>query len=517
MNLDDVLGRLRALDPDTHKQVKADVMAATADLCWIPNPGPQTEAYFCEADWLLYGGQGGGGKSDMLAGLALTRHRRSLLLRYQYTDLSALVERVVDIAGTRRGLNSSPPPQFKHDGRVIDFGAASSLDKAQTWQGNPHDLIGLDEACQFPEAVVRFLLGWNRAADETLDKPSRQRVRAVLASNPPLSAEGQWIVGMFRPWLDRATYDSPAENGELRWFVTDPDGKDMEVDGPDDVKEWDGEPYLPKSRTFIPAQLGDNPFLVNTGYRATLDALPEPLRSAIRDGDFMASAEDDPWQVIPTAWILAAQARWTPGRPRGGMDALGVDVARGGRDQMILAPRYGEWFGEMVCRPGHEVPDGPTGAAFVMTELRDGAPVQCDVIGVGTSVVDSLSSNGVHVVPMNGSEKSDGRDVTGSMGFYNKRAEWHWRLRESLDPSSDEEIALPPDRELLADLASPKWKLTARGVQVESKDDIIDRLGRSPDKGDAVVYAHQTTPKRRVTQNLPTRTNSRNYNPIRRR
>jgi len=134
-------------------------------------------------------------------------------------------------------------------------------------------------------------------------------VRIVAASNPPLSSQGSWVIGMFRPWLD-ITHSDPAEHGELRWYVTDPDGKDMEVDGPDDVKEWDGKIYVPKSRTFIPAALSDNPFLMNTGYQATLDAMPEPLRSAIRDGNFMAAREDDEWQVIPTDWILQANERW---------------------------------------------------------------------------------------------------------------------------------------------------------------------------------------------------------------
>jgi hypothetical protein len=42
---------------------------------------------------------------------------------------------------------------------------------------------------------------------------------------------------------------------------------------------------------------------------------------------------------------------------------------------------------------------------------------------------------------------------------------------------------------LRADLASPTWKLTPRGIVIESKDEIRARLGRSPGKGDAVVMA----------------------------
>jgi hypothetical protein len=70
----------------------------------------------------------------------------------------------------------------------------------------------------------------------------------------------------------------------------------------------------------------------------------------------------------------------------------------------------------------------------------------------------------------------------------NKRAEAYWRLREALDPSQDggSRIAPPPDSALSADLAAPRWKLTPRGIPIESKEDIVRRIGRSPVKGDAV-------------------------------
>ena len=40
-----------------------------------------------------------------------------------------------------------------------------------------------------------------------------------------------------------------------------------------------------------------------------------------------------------------------------------------------------------------------------------------------------------------------------------------------------------------ADLRTPRWDLTVRGVQIEAKPKIHRRLGRSPDKGEAVVLA----------------------------
>ena len=75
------------------------------------------------------------------------------------------------------------------------------------------------------------------------------------------------------------------------------------------------------------------------------------------------------------------------------------------------------------------------------------------------------------------------------------RAELWWRMREALDPMNAQPIALPPDNGLRADLAAPRWKLAAAGIQVEAKADMAKRLGRSPDRGDAVCMALIATMK----------------------
>jgi hypothetical protein len=75
------------------------------------------------------------------------------------------------------------------------------------------------------------------------------------------------------------------------------------------------------------------------------------------------------------------------------------------------------------------------------------------------------------------------------------RAELYWKFREWLDPANYEvgqEPQLPPDSELLGDLVSARWKMQTNGVQIESKEDIKKRLGRSPDCSDAVVMTLYT-------------------------
>src|SRR5262245_16347251 len=98
--------------------------SAGAPRKWLPNPGPQTDAYYSAADVLLYGGQGGGGKSDLGLGLAFSGpHRRSLILRRKYTNLGGLIDRAKEINGGAQGFNGSAPPRFRLSDRLIEFGA----------------------------------------------------------------------------------------------------------------------------------------------------------------------------------------------------------------------------------------------------------------------------------------------------------------------------------------------------------------------------------------------------------
>jgi hypothetical protein len=283
------------------------------------------------------------------------------------------------------------------------------------------------------------------------------------------------------------------------------DEGDREVEGPAPVSV-NGELLVPRSRTFIPSSVDDNPFLAQTGYKATLQALPEPLRSQMLRGDFLASGADDPWQVIPTEWVKAAQERWRSSkRPDGNPDALGVDPAAGGRDSTVIAKRRVDWFDELVVQPGGATPDGASVAALVVANLKGGAPAYIDVIGIGLSAYDHLRGNGVNVRAVDSREASNATDRSGKLGFANKRAELWWRMREALEPDGQRQICLPPDPRLLADLTAPRWKLTPRGIQVELKTETHKRLGRSPDRGDAVVLALEGAARLGVKKRLPER------------
>lgn len=491
--LDDIVSRLEALPPVQLAELRQ--RRAKDTQIWIPNPGAQTDAYRSKADVLLYGGSGGSGKSDLGLGLAFTAHQRSLIMRRRYANLSALTERAIEINGSRDGYNGSPPPLLRtKDGRYIQFGANQHAGDEQDWQGHPYDLKYFDEAVQFLESQVRFHLGWLRSTVQG------QRCRAVLGTNPPVDSDGDWIIGMFRPWLD-LTHPKPAKAGELRWFVTAPDGEDLEVDdaglGRDEhgrrCIEIGGKTLLASTRSFIPAKLADNPYLVRTDYQAKLDGLPEPLRSAVRDGNFMAARQDADWQVIPTAWVIAAQDRWkTDGARDVPMTAMGFDPAGGGNDAAELIWRHNGWYAAPITAKGAETADGSAAAATIVRYRRDSAQVIVDVGGgYGGAVTLRLNDNSVAFTPFNGASRSSALTKDRQLTFANKRAEAWWRFREALDPDQPDgsAIALPPDPELCADLTAPTYEVSARGLLIESKETLRDRLRRSPGKGDAAVMA----------------------------
>jgi hypothetical protein len=309
---------------------------------------------------------------------------------------------------------------------------------------------------------------------------------------------------MFAPWLD-PRYSNPAKHGELRWVVSDEDGHDKWVDGPD-VKipsgrfKDDGSPkyLIPKSRTFIPGRLEDNPFLKDTGYASDLDALPEPFRTAYRDGNFFAAREDDADQLIPTDWVQRAQGRWLSEPPYGVPQcAIGVDAARK-KDKTVLAPRHDGWFSQLIAVPGSETPHGSDVAALVMKHRRHDSVVIFDCGETnGAQAYAHCKENGIDVRSHIGMDKSIRRTAEKQLKFFNKRSEIWWRFREALDPGQDggSPIDLPDDPEILSDLTAPHWELSPNGIKVTPKKDVIALLGRSPDKGDAITMSWSAGPK----------------------
>jgi hypothetical protein len=453
---------------------------------FIPNPGPQTQAMLSEADILLYGGAAGGGKSALEIGAFFRDHYSGLILRREAIQLDGLIEFCKQIGEPEQGhyVGGNENVFKRNDGGRLKFAGLNQADDWRKHAGNARDFMAFDEAGEFLRDQVFSLIGWLRST-----RPG-QRCRVILGSNPPRGGDGAWLIEEFAPWLDPMFVD-PALPGELRWAI---------VVG--SVTEWVGGPgeylrgnewYEAMSRTFIPAKLDDNPYLRDTKYRATLQGLPEPLRSQLLYGDFLAGREDHEWQVIPTQWVKAAQARWAKAAvKRRRMLALSADIAIGGRDNLVIGSLHTDnWFAPLEAIPGIDVKNSIVVSNHMLRLRRDNADMSVDLTGGwGEGAKTQLEEN--QGTPCHGivySSKSGARTYDGSLGFCNLRAEMVWKMREALDPEggTDEKLLLPPDPRLEAELTSYRWIPRGTDILIESKDEQKKRIGSSPDRGDTVI------------------------------
>ncbi len=214
-------------------------------------------------------------------------------------------------------------------------------------------------------------------------------------------------------------------------------------------------------------------------------------------GEFCASDEDS---IIPLSWIEAANERWdqwNESKEWLPFTCVGVDVARSENgDKTVLALRHGDVITELRR---YTVVDtmAVTGYVAGILRARPGGYAIVDVIGIGAGVFDRLREQKLKVKAFNAGEGTEGKDKSGELEFLNKRSAAWWNLRELLDPANNPTIALPPDDLLIGDLSAPHWKATSSGkIQVESKDEIRKRLGRSTDDGDAAVMAYHKETER---------------------
>ena len=161
---------------------------------WTPQSKPQWLALLSRADELFYGGAAGGGKTDLVIGLAVECHRHSQIFRRTYPNLQGIMRRARDIIGDSAKENKSDKTWTWENGRTIEFGAVQHEEDKTNWQGRDADFKAFDEIPELTESQYIFICGWNRT---TLPG---QRVRVVVTGNPPIDEAGSWVM---RRWVTR--------------------------------------------------------------------------------------------------------------------------------------------------------------------------------------------------------------------------------------------------------------------------------------------------------------------------
>ena len=242
----------------------------------------------------------------------------------------------------------------------------------------------------------------------------------------------------------------------------------------------DQHPNVVEGRTVIPG----GPTRESRAQRVADYGEDSPFFIASWLGLFPASGD---YALFNRETIWAAFERWRAlrGTRHEGLLHLALDPARKGPDSSVLAVRYGDVLEELIVWNKARTTESADRVVLEMKRLgvRLTHGVTVDEPGVGGGVVDALHRMGVCVREYNGG--STPSTPKAQKKFRNRRAETYWALRARLERGA---IALPPDDKLADELLAMDWTEGPDGrVQIGSKDELRARIGRSPDRADAVA------------------------------
>lgn len=296
-----------------------------------PQAGPQTDFLSSAADIVVYGGAAGGGKSWGLL-LEPLRHiekhnfggvifRR---IREEVTNEGGLWDEAGDIYPLLGAAPNSSDLYYRFPtGATIGFAGLQHETDVTKWQGSQIAFLGFDELTHFTEYQFFYMLSRNR---------SKSAVRSYVRATCNPDAES-WVAGFIAYWIDQATgFADPEKAGVIRWLVRNNNNNywfDTEADASEYARE--AFPYLvekfgprafAKSVTFIPADVFDNPALLNNdpGYLASLLALPLIERERLLRGNWKIKASAG--KVYNREWFEIVDAIGT-----GGIDVRFWDLA----------------------------------------------------------------------------------------------------------------------------------------------------------------------------------------------
>lgn len=198
-------------------------------------------------------------------------------------------------------------------------------------------------------------------------------------------------------------------------------------------------------------------------------------------GDFGSQDVDS---IIPIDWIMSAvDAQVSRDASR---IEYGEDIGERGIDATIQIKRMGgyvDWIKKW------NEPDTMVTTGYLIRNAADAPGIhKVDMIGVGSGVFSRLAEQGEPVIGIDSA-----KDSFFPKEYFNFRAELWGYVRELFKQQYKYggTLHIPNDPELIEDLSDMKWKTHSSGRRlVEDKNNFRKRHGgRSPNKGDAFVYA----------------------------
>lgn len=204
---------------------------------------------------------------------------------------------------------------------------------------------------------------------------------------------------------------------------------------------------------------------------------------------------DNAASVIPTSLFLACRARydedpeWWENHARLSRTRYGLDVADGGDDNALS-----KWRGSLLYKVkvqptlGDNLDTDRAAGLATGEASQDPGVISVDNVGVGAGTLAIILKNRYKAVGIRWGESAKDKEA-----FANLKAEDYWLLREAMRVG---DVAIAPlghiEDRVMEDLASVHYEeLGESKIKIERKKDTIERLGRSPDAGDAVVLGYR--------------------------
>lgn len=287
-----------------------------------PQPGPQEAFLSSPADIVIYGGSAGGGKSYALLlealryltsvpGFGAVIFRRTSV---QVRNEGGLWDESEGIYGPIGLKPKESVLEWEHapTRNTVKFAHLEHEKNVLDWQGSQIPLIGFDELTHFEAKQFWYMLSRNRSTCGV-----RPYVRAT--TNPDADS---WVADLIAWWIDQnpesATYGQPIpeRSGVIRHFVR-VQGELHWADTPEELRERHPGSE-PKSLTFIPSSLDDNPALTSKdpGYRANLLALDPVEQARLLNGNWKARRTAG--TLFQRGWVQVIEPETIPAFTRQG-------------------------------------------------------------------------------------------------------------------------------------------------------------------------------------------------------
>ena len=485
-----------------------------------PHPGPQTAFCASPADIAIYGGQAGGGKSWALLATAaaftdIPSYGAVIFRREspQITNEGGLWDESMSIYPLIGGTAKQHTLDWRFDsGANIGFRHLQHEKDTKSWQGAQVAMIGFDELTHFTESQFWYLLSRNRSTCGV-----RPFVRATTNPLPDDDPVGGWVCRLIYWWIDHETgFAIPERSGIIRWFIrrngelcwADTKQELIERFTRHDLPEGHKKKYpKPKSLTFIPAKLEDNPSMeeADPDYRANLEAMPEVDRQRLLEGNWNARLQAGMFfkvgmikivDALPVdlrycrGWDLAATdgaGDWTVGGKLG-KDASGffyiADIRRGQweanyRDNVIC--QTAETDGRCIQR----IPEDPAAAGK----------------SEAARMVRMLAGHNIKKVNVRGDKQLRATGMASQINAGNVfmlRADWNAGLLQRLDSFPTKGV---PDDEIDALSDAFNELCTKKKLIVGLSDKTTNTGGLSnptPDKYAAITVDAEGKPKKKL-------------------